>query len=54
MDLGIFPDSEDVIRAGLIEGCVACDVVLTSGGVSMGDKDFVKPLLEELGTVNNK
>lgn len=26
-----------------------CDVIISSGGVSMGDKDFVKPLLKELG-----
>ena len=24
-----------------------CDVVITSGGVSMGEKDFIKPILEE-------
>lgn len=26
-----------------------CDVIISSGGVSMGDKDFVKPLMKELG-----
>ena len=29
-----------------------CDVLLTSGGVSMGELDFVKPLLEQAGTVH--
>ena len=27
------------------------DILITSGGVSMGDKDFVKPLLEQRGKV---
>lgn len=28
------------------------DVLITSGGVSMGDKDLVKPLLERSGTIH--
>ena len=28
------------------------DVVITSGGVSMGDTDYVKPMLEKMGTVH--
>lgn len=28
---------------------INCDVIISSGGVSMGDKDFVKPLMKELG-----
>lgn len=32
--------------------CVcSCDVVVTSGGVSMGDADLLKPALQALGTV---
>lgn len=39
---------EDMIREALQSG----DSVITSGGVSMGDKDLVKPILERLGTVH--
>jgi gephyrin len=39
---------EDMIREALATG----DAVITSGGVSMGDKDLVKPILERLGTVH--
>lgn len=28
-----------------------CDVVITSGGVSMGEADYVKTILQEIGTV---
>jgi molybdopterin molybdotransferase len=34
------------------EGVERADVLLTSGGVSVGDRDFIKPALEELGKVH--
>lgn len=42
------PTLEELIRQGLDQA----DVLVTSGGVSMGDKDLVKPILERLGTVH--
>jgi hypothetical protein len=51
-DLGIVPDNKELIRDRMLRASAECDVVIASGGVSMGDKDFVKPLLEELGTVS--
>ena len=33
----------------VVEEASRCDVIISSGGVSMGDKDFVKPLMTELG-----
>ena len=42
-------DLEGVLQRALDGGA---DVVLTSGGVSMGDRDLVKPLLERRGTVH--
>jgi molybdopterin molybdotransferase len=39
---------DDAIRRALAEG----DVVLTSGGVSVGSRDLIKPILEGLGTVH--
>lgn len=46
------PDEEDVLRAGLLDALEQADVVVTSGGVSMGDKDLVKALLGEFATVH--
>jgi len=51
LHLGIIPDDEKLLRAALVEGVAAADVLLTSGGVSMGRRDLVKPLLAELGEV---
>jgi len=49
--LGIVPDEEDALRAAILDGLARADMLLTSGGVSMGRRDLMKPLLEELGRV---
>ena len=46
------PDDADALRALLVERIAVSDIVLTSGGVSMGEKDLIKGLLRELGTVH--
>jgi gephyrin len=52
IDLGIASDSKEELRQRLLDAAARCDVVITSGGVSMGAADFVKPLLRELGTIH--
>src|SRR5918995_6077394 len=49
IDLGRVPDDEAAIAAGLERGVTDCDAVLTSGGVSMGDIDLVKVVLDRIG-----
>lgn len=51
VDLGIVGDDADVLRNTLERGAGEADMVLTSGGVSMGEYDLVKIILRELGTV---
>jgi gephyrin len=46
------PDDAAALRSSLIDRIAASDVVITSGGVSMGDLDLVKPLLAELAQVH--
>lgn len=46
------PDEAPALRQALERATNAADIVLTSGGVSMGTRDLIKPLLEELGTVH--
>jgi len=48
IDLGVRRDDMDAISAGLREGIERCDALLTSGGVSMGEFDFVKVALQAL------
>ncbi len=52
LDLGIVPDVHDVLSARLREAAAMADVVLTSGGVSVGVYDLVKAVLAELGTID--
>ena len=47
LDLGILPDRQDVLAAAF--GSVACDVLVTTGGASVGDHDLVRPALEAIG-----
>jgi gephyrin len=49
---GHAPDDEPALRQLIIERIEASDAVITSGGVSMGDKDFVKAILNEIATVH--
>lgn len=46
---GIVRDDFDATRDAIAEGLAQADVVMLSGGVSMGDYDLVKPALLELG-----
>ena len=51
-DYGIVPDLQDVLHARLTEAARAADIVLTSGGVSVGDYDLVKAVLQEAGGID--
>lgn len=48
VDLGIARDTETEIDAAITAAVGSCDVVLTSGGVSVGDFDYVKVVLDRL------
>jgi molybdopterin molybdotransferase len=52
VDLGVARDDEDAIRATLEQALGTCDAVVTSGGVSVGDFDFVKVVLDKIGRMD--
>ena len=45
-------DSMETLRASLDRAANECDLILTSGGVSMGEWDFVRKIMEEEGDVH--
>lgn len=49
IDLGLVADDEALITAAIEGGVERCDAVITSGGVSMGDFDYVKVVLDRMG-----
>ncbi len=50
-DLGILRDDHEQIASVLKAAAAAHDLILSSGGVSTGDGDFVKPAVESVGTL---
>jgi molybdopterin molybdotransferase len=50
-DYGIVPDSLEATRAVLRRAAAECDVIVTSGGVSVGEADYVKPAVEAEGSL---
>ena len=51
-DLGIVPDRRDTTIAALKSAADHHDLILTSGGVSVGEEDHIKPSVESLGALN--
>ena len=52
IDMGIAPDDEAEIERIFRAALAKADALITSGGVSVGEHDFVKSVLERLGEVN--
>lgn len=51
INLGIIADSPEKLRAAFIEADRLADVVISSGGVSVGEADYTKTILDELGEI---
>ncbi|MEZ9230293.1 molybdopterin molybdotransferase MoeA [Vibrio amylolyticus] len=51
LDLGIIPDCQEELKATFDKAQALADVVVTSGGVSVGEADYTKDILEELGEI---
>lgn len=49
---GAVVDNIDELRKTLDDAAKNCDVIITSGGVSMGDRDFVRKIMEQEGTID--
>ena len=51
-DLGIVPDQFDATVQALRDAAATHDVILTSGGVSVGEEDHIKPAVQSLGSLD--
>jgi molybdopterin molybdotransferase len=51
-DLGIVPDRLDATRDALRTAATGCDLILTSGGVSMGEEDHLRPAVQAEGRLD--
>lgn len=52
LDLGIVPDNPDALRAAFVAARDFADLVISTGGVSVGDADYTKDILAQLGDIN--
>jgi molybdopterin molybdotransferase len=52
IDLGIVPDSRAATRAAFVRAAQSADLIVTSGGVSVGEEDHVKPAVEAEGSID--
>lgn len=52
IDLGVVADDPDKLRETLLTAAQCSDVVLTSGGVSVGEADYIKAILQEVGSMD--
>jgi molybdopterin molybdotransferase len=51
-DLGIVPDRLDATREALRTAAADCDLIITSGGVSMGEEDHLRPAVQAEGRLD--
>lgn len=51
IDLGIIRDDADALRAAIIRAADCADIVITSGGVSVGEADHTKAVMQSLGEI---
>ena len=49
LDLGVVRDDPALLEAALRKAAAAADAIVTTGGVSVGEADFVKPMMAKLG-----
>jgi molybdopterin molybdotransferase len=52
VDLGVIPDDKQKLEDSLVEASKNYDVIITTGGASVGEADYVKEILESCGEVN--
>ncbi|MFC1025321.1 molybdopterin molybdotransferase MoeA [Pasteurella multocida] len=52
LDFGLLPDNEQEFEKAFIHAQQQADLLITSGGVSVGEADFTKKVLEKVGQVN--
>jgi molybdopterin molybdotransferase len=51
IDLGVVPDRPEALESALREAAAMADAIVTTGGVSVGEADFIKEVLARLGEV---
>jgi molybdopterin molybdotransferase len=51
IDLGVVPDQPAALEAAFVKAALCSDAIITSGGVSVGEADYTKAMMKQLGDV---
>jgi len=52
LDMGVIPDQPEAVETALLSASKHCDIIITSGGVSVGEADFITDVLAKIGKIN--
>ena len=52
IDMGVIKDTPEAVEKALLSASKNCDVIITSGGVSVGEADFIAPTLAKIGRID--
>ncbi|CAH1747540.1 Molybdopterin molybdenumtransferase [Thauera humireducens] len=52
LDMGVIPDEPAALEAAFRDASLAADVIITSGGVSVGEADFIREMMARMGEVS--
>ncbi|QID18618.1 molybdopterin molybdotransferase MoeA [Nitrogeniibacter mangrovi] len=52
IDMGVIPDRPEALETAFADAAASADVILTSGGVSVGEADFIKDMMARMGEVD--
>lgn len=51
LDMGVIADTPEAVEAALLSAAKHCDLIITSGGVSVGEADFMSDVLAKIGQI---
>jgi len=52
IDMGVIPDTPEAVEEALLAASKHCDVIITSGGVSVGEADFITDVINKIGRID--
>jgi molybdopterin molybdotransferase len=52
LDMGVIPDTRETLQAAFVDAAACADVVISTGGVSVGEADYIRDILDQVGRVD--
>ncbi|MCG5516074.1 MULTISPECIES: gephyrin-like molybdotransferase Glp [unclassified Ectothiorhodospira] len=52
LDMGVIPDTRETLLAAFVDAAACADMVISTGGVSVGEADYIRDILDQVGRVD--